>query len=59
MPNKSKDAVKERKVRPSQSQKRQPGRESKMRPPPQFENPEFSGSGRLSGRVALVTGGDS
>ncbi|MEO7099357.1 MAG: SDR family oxidoreductase [Luteolibacter sp.] len=59
MANKSKDATKERKVRPRQSQDRQPGRESVMRPRPEYENVEFRGSGRLAGRVALVTGGDS
>lgn len=30
-----------------------------MEPAPQFENPELRGSGRLEGRVALITGGDS
>jgi NAD(P)-dependent dehydrogenase (short-subunit alcohol dehydrogenase family) len=59
MANKSKKEGKERKIRPAQSQRRQPGRETKMQPAPQSENPTFKGSGRLSGRVALVTGGDS
>lgn len=30
-----------------------------MRPRPQFEAPRYRGSGKLSGKVALVTGGDS
>ena len=43
---------------PPQHQDRQPGRESKMMPQPEFE-PRFAGSGRLEGKTALVTGGDS
>ena len=35
-----------------------PGRESAMRPRPDYE-PRFPGSGRLTGKVALITGGDS
>jgi len=44
--------------RPPQSQPRQPGREYKMVPRPQYE-PRFRGSDRLRGKVALITGGDS
>lgn len=43
---------------PAQSQPHQPGRESLMHPAPDYE-PRFPGSGRLEGKVALVTGGDS
>jgi NAD(P)-dependent dehydrogenase (short-subunit alcohol dehydrogenase family) len=43
---------------PPQEQKRQPGREHKMHPQPDFE-PCYPGSGRLRDKVALVTGGDS
>jgi NAD(P)-dependent dehydrogenase (short-subunit alcohol dehydrogenase family) len=43
---------------PKQSQKRQPGREHLMHPRPDYA-PRFPGSGRLAGRVALITGGDS
>src|SRR5215204_244114 len=43
---------------PRQHQKR-PGLESKMMPKPKFEAPEYKGSGKLDGRVALITGGDS
>jgi NAD(P)-dependent dehydrogenase (short-subunit alcohol dehydrogenase family) len=43
---------------PRQSQHRQPGREAEMRPRPAYE-PRFRGSGRLAGKVAIVTGGDS
>lgn len=59
MPNQTKTKAKKHQDRPAQSQKRQPGREWKMTPEPVFENTELSGSGRLTGRVALVTGGDS
>jgi NAD(P)-dependent dehydrogenase (short-subunit alcohol dehydrogenase family) len=43
---------------PPQKQDRQPGRETEMVPKPDFE-PRYAGSGRLEGKVALVTGGDS
>jgi NAD(P)-dependent dehydrogenase (short-subunit alcohol dehydrogenase family) len=43
---------------PPQKQEHQPGRETEMVPEPDFE-PRYSGSGRLEGKVALVTGGDS
>jgi NAD(P)-dependent dehydrogenase (short-subunit alcohol dehydrogenase family) len=45
-------------LQPAQKQDRQPGRESKMRPLPDYE-PKFPGSGRLENKVALITGGDS
>lgn len=59
MPNQSKDPCKEHAQRPAQSQPRQPGRESVMEPRPRYENPGLRGSGRLEGKVALITGGDS
>ena len=43
---------------PPQHQPHQPGRESLMHPAPDYE-PRFAGSGRLDGKVALITGGDS
>ena len=43
---------------PAQKQDRQPGREDEMFPPPQFM-PKFPGSGRLKGKVAVISGGDS
>jgi NAD(P)-dependent dehydrogenase (short-subunit alcohol dehydrogenase family) len=43
---------------PPQTQDQQPGRESEMHPRPDYE-PRYPGSGRLKGKVALVTGGDS
>lgn len=43
---------------PPQSQERQPGREHRMEPKPEYM-PRFPGAGRLDGKVALITGGDS
>lgn len=42
-----------------QSQDQQPGMEYEMRPLPIFDNPNYKGSGKLKGKVAIVTGGDS
>ncbi len=36
-----------------------PGHESEMEQKPAFEKPEYMGSGKLAGKVALITGGDS
>ncbi len=44
---------------PEQRQYRQPGEESLMVPKPIVENPNYRGSGKLSGKTALITGGDS
>ena len=43
---------------PRQSQARQPGRETEMKPRPSYR-PRYEGAGRLAGKVAIVTGGDS
>jgi NAD(P)-dependent dehydrogenase (short-subunit alcohol dehydrogenase family) len=45
-------------LQPPQKQDHQPGRESEMRPRPDYE-PLVAGSGRLRDKVALITGGDS
>ena len=44
---------------PPQHQNRQPGREVEMNPPPQYDNPAYKASGKLSGKKALISGGDS
>lgn len=44
---------------PEQRQLRQPGVEKLMVPRQIIENPNYKGSGKLSGKVALITGGDS
>lgn len=44
---------------PEQRQFRQPGVEKLMAPRPIIENPNYIGSNKLRGKVALITGGDS
>ncbi len=44
---------------PPQEQDQQPGIESEMTPRPVAEDPSYRGSGKLQGKVALITGGDS
>ena len=36
-----------------------PGEEARMHPRPRYEAPEYRPAGKLEGRVALITGGDS
>ena len=36
-----------------------PGIESKLKPRPRFEAEEYRAAGKLNGKVALITGGDS
>lgn len=43
---------------PPQTQKRQPGKETKMDPQPVYDTRQ-PGLGRLKGKVAIITGGDS
>ncbi len=38
---------------------RKPGLEAELSPSPRFDAPDYRGSGKLEGRVALITGGDS
>ena len=59
MPTKKKSA-KRRPHPPFKPQhQRRPGIEQQMDPEPRFEAPDYKGSGKLDGRVALITGGDS
>lgn len=44
---------------PPQHQEQQPGIESKMSPAPQFEKSTYKAAGKLTGKVALISGGDS
>lgn len=46
-------------TRPAQTQDRTPGSEEQMTPRPVSEDPRYRGSGKLEGKVALITGGDS
>ena len=43
---------------PKQHQK-SPGLESEVNPRPKFEAPAYRAAGKLEGRAALITGGDS
>ena len=44
---------------PEQEQNVQPGLEYVMNPLPIFDNPNYKGSDKLKGKVAIITGGDS
>ncbi|MFB9276606.1 hypothetical protein [Cohnella cellulosilytica] len=44
---------------PPQHQDRVPGLEYLMEPRPIFDNPGYIGNGKLKGKVAIITGGDS
>jgi NAD(P)-dependent dehydrogenase (short-subunit alcohol dehydrogenase family) len=49
----------EKRGQPPQHQDRRPGIERAMTPRPHAEDPRHKGTGKLEGKVALVTGGDS
>jgi NAD(P)-dependent dehydrogenase (short-subunit alcohol dehydrogenase family) len=44
---------------PPQHQERQPGLETLMKPQPISENPNYRAAGKLEGKIAVITGGDS
>lgn len=44
---------------PGQTQNQQPGVESEMSPAPIYDDENYKGSGKLKGKNALITGGDS
>ncbi|HSH39797.1 MAG TPA: SDR family oxidoreductase [Chthoniobacterales bacterium] len=48
-----------KKTMPAQKQTTKPGCEHEMTPRPKAEDPQHRGSGKLDGKVALITGGDS
>ncbi|MFD0960109.1 SDR family oxidoreductase [Paenibacillus chungangensis] len=48
-----------REVFPQQNQSRQPGIEAEMAPLPVFDSGSYKAAGKLAGKVAIVTGGDS
>jgi NAD(P)-dependent dehydrogenase (short-subunit alcohol dehydrogenase family) len=47
------------KTQPPQRQEKQPGSEQQMTPEPVSIRDDYRGSGKLEGRVALISGGDS
>ncbi|WP_045234624.1 SDR family oxidoreductase [Deinococcus pimensis] len=52
-------ANEEGKTVPAQQQDQQPGRESEMNPRPVYIKPDYKAAGKLQGKVAVITGGDS
>jgi NAD(P)-dependent dehydrogenase (short-subunit alcohol dehydrogenase family) len=46
-------------TQPPQRQEKQPGRQQQMTPEPVSIRDDYRGSGKLAGRVALISGGDS
>lgn len=55
----AKEEQQEETLQPPQQQDRQPGLESEMTPKPKAADSQYRGSGKLEGKVALITGGDS
>ena len=49
----------EQQQRPPQHQDRQPGIESELEPAPRYQGEAYRAAGKLSGKVALISGGDS
>lgn len=54
MPEENEEAL-----QPAQHQNQRPGSEAEMTPAPESEDPQAQGTGKLAGKVALITGGDS
>jgi len=48
-----------KKTLPPQHQNQQPGVESNMKPLPEYESSDYKAAGKLQGKVAIITGGDS
>lgn len=44
---------------PPQHQNQRPGNETEMNPLPKYESSQYKAAGKLEGKVALITGGDS
>lgn len=51
--------AKQKELQPPQHQNQQPGIEAQMTPRPKSDDANYRGSGKLTGKVALITGGDS
>jgi NAD(P)-dependent dehydrogenase (short-subunit alcohol dehydrogenase family) len=48
-----------KKLQPPQHQREQPGKEHLMRPQPESKARDYKAAGKLEGKVAVITGGDS
>jgi len=57
--NRLKGRLKEPKSPQPKQHQSKPGIESKVKPRPHYEAPHYRGAGKLDGKVALITGGDS
>jgi NAD(P)-dependent dehydrogenase (short-subunit alcohol dehydrogenase family) len=55
MPN----STSQKQINPPQHQNRQPGIESEMNPLPVYESDSYKAAGKLKGKTAIITGGDS
>jgi NAD(P)-dependent dehydrogenase (short-subunit alcohol dehydrogenase family) len=53
------NSTEKKQVFPPQNQTRQPGIESQMNPLPVFDDGNYKAAGKLAGKVAIITGGDS
>ena len=53
------DGQKQKQTLPPQHQDHRPGSETEMHPAPEFESYEYKAAGKLQGKAALITGGDS
>ncbi|ASA20318.1 SDR family oxidoreductase [Paenibacillus donghaensis] len=53
------DSTQTQQTMPPQVQNRQPGIESEMKPRPKYEPTNYKAAGKLLGKAALITGGDS
>jgi NAD(P)-dependent dehydrogenase (short-subunit alcohol dehydrogenase family) len=53
------DQQEKKQTLPPQHQDQQPGHQQEMTPQPQASDAQYHGSGKLKGKVALITGGDS
>jgi NAD(P)-dependent dehydrogenase (short-subunit alcohol dehydrogenase family) len=53
------EATTKAKEKTPKKQNRQPGIEAKMDPRPEYIKPDYKAAGKLEGKVALITGGDS
>jgi len=58
MPNAS-QSEKSKQTLPPQKQDQRPGHEEPMHPDPKFEGDNYLAAGKLKGKVAIITGGDS
>jgi NAD(P)-dependent dehydrogenase (short-subunit alcohol dehydrogenase family) len=56
---KSKKPATSKTIPAGNKQSRQPGKESVMFPQPEYIKADYKGSGKLAGKAALITGGDS